>query len=223
MAKPIQRVLPKPEEQETELDRLCAGSDEGVPSARPKQRARPEPKPEDTDTEPPTEDADDATEPPSEEEQRRKDDDIELEPTSMVDSEAEAAAEAAALQVPCARPKQRARPAMKSVEEIEAEKQLEAIYRREARSDNGKQHSAACDDTSPESAGEQDLRRSPQAGRSKAMARPRQRPEEDVLHDFPDKRPRLEEANQDHIPCARPKQRARNNQEIRFRFLGTGT
>ncbi|CAE7732361.1 unnamed protein product [Symbiodinium sp. CCMP2592] len=87
LAKPAQRLLPPSEEQETELDRLCASSPEaGAPRTRPKQRAKPPPVSRDgDDTEPPSED--DATEPPSDEDAKEAE---ELEPTSMVDTEAPA-------------------------------------------------------------------------------------------------------------------------------------
>eukprot|EP00913_Durusdinium_trenchii_P000877 g816.t1 len=102
-------------EQETELDRLCAWSDdEGkTPHAQPKQRARHDKKSPTSDaTEPPS---DEATEPPSE---PRSQEEVELEPTSMVDSEGEAAA-AENLLVTTARPKMRARPG-KSKEDTSA-------------------------------------------------------------------------------------------------------
>jgi len=231
LAKPAQRLLPPSEEQETELDRLCASSPEaGAPRTRPKQRAKPPPVSRDgDDTEPPSED--DATEPPSDED--AKEAEVELEPTSMVDTEAESeAAPAEPLQVPSARPKQRARPA-KSAEELYAEKQLEAIYQQASRLDNGR-HTAVEQDLSPENGSDTDEkdsissggRPSPQVGRSKAMARPFGRHRSplkgrsrDRDHAHRDKRPKIEEAPADHVPCARPKVRARNNQEYPFAHL----
>eukprot|EP00434_Breviolum_minutum_P015198 symbB.v1.2.013400.t1/scaffold950.1/size149601/3 len=136
------------------------------------------------------------------------------------EAEAEAGPEAESLVVPSARPKVRAKPA-KSLEEIEAEKQLEAIYRqehehRDVETESAEKQSATEEPSASESAKEQE---------SPASEAPRHRSSkrgEDILADFPEKRPRLEEADQDHVPCARPKQRART-QEIRFRFLGNGS
>lgn len=155
-ARPKQRAQPalpvRRQEEDTELDRLPrASADQGrrardVPSARPKQRAArvPETKHQQDgeDTEPPT--ASDDTEPPTDDERLKKPaaEPVELEPTSMVDSEDEEVQNVlrsakAATGVPSARPKQRARTG-KSAEELEAERQaaagaarLEEMYREE--------------------------------------------------------------------------------------------
>jgi len=219
-AKPTQRFQPT-KERETELDRLCASSPDkaGLPSTRPKQRAKPPavPRQEDTDTEPPS-DADDATEPPSDDDAKKAD--VEAEPTSMVDTEGDTeASEPEPAQVPSARPKVRARP-MKSAEELYAEKQLEAIYRQASKLDNGRhspqKETTPADDSDSgdkESLRDSPVRFSPQAGRSKARARPPNRSE---ARSRDAKRPKLEEVPPDHIPCARPKVRARIHQEYPF-------